>query len=401
MKNDKWFIGTFIGIIVLIILTYPITFILSRKGLVNIAFDNFKKPVYENGMFSSFTNLIEKIEVSIENRVNNYFPLYHSINSFNSNVNNNLNKGLYKLFGIDYYPVGSDSQNEMIFKTDKQFNLLNISDKDILNENMEKQINFLNDVSKLDVNTYIYFVNRAEFYDFYNINHLNNMKEYYLKFKSKLSKNIKTDELKVNNKEEYLKYFFKTDHHWNMYGAYQGYKDIMKLMNKESVDGEIFKVDGIKYIGSMGKSSYDSSLYDDLYDIKVNLKNHAVYVNDSEDIQNYKEHKIKDTNNIYYDHYVAYFNGMYGKVEYDFNQEDKANLLIIGDSFTWQIDNLIASSYNKTYIINLRYDEYENGKLDLKKFIKDNNISDVLFLYETNALMFDQYNYDFINKIER
>lgn len=398
MKNDKNLVITFIGIIVLIILTYPITFILSKKGSVNIAFDNFKQPNYGE---NKIINLVERAKTAIENRVVNYFPFYHSINSIDSNINSNLNYNLYNFFNIEYYPVGSDSQNEMIIKNDEQFNLLNITDKEKLDNRLKKQIDFFNDISKLNINTYIYFVNRAEFYDFYNINNINDMNMYYEKFIDSVDDKIKIDKLKVNNKEEYIKYFFKTDHHWNMYGAYQGYKDIMNLMGKKSIDGKIFKVDGIKYRGSMAKSSYINDLYDYIYDIDIDLKEHKVYVNDSDDLLNYKEKKIKKTNNIYYDHYVAYFNGMYGKVEYDFNQKNKSNLLILGDSFTWQIDNLIASSYNKTYIINLRYDEYEKEKLNLKEFIKENNISDILFLYETNAILFDQYDYDFINKIER
>ena len=206
-----------------------------------------------------------------------------------------------------------DSQNEVILKDNDHFILINVSKKEDLDKRLNEQINFFNEVSSI-CNTYIYFANRYEFYPFSKVNNINDMVRYYNKFKS--SVNAKIGELKVSNKEEYLKYFFKTDHHYNMYGAYASYKDIMTLMNRPYKERNIFKVDGITYMGSMAKSSYNTSLTDNLYDIEYS-KNYNIYVDDSSDLKLYKEHKIKNTNNKFYDHFVAYFNGMYSKVLYD------------------------------------------------------------------------------------
>lgn len=389
--NNKKLVITFLVIIGMVLFSYPITFILSKKGFVNIAFDNFK--VVEK-TDNKVLDLINRAKIGIENRVTNYFPFYYSINRFNASINDKLDKTLYNSLNIDYYPVGVDSQNEVILKDNDHFILINVSKKEDLDKRLNEQINFFNEVSSI-CNTYIYFANRYEFYPFSKVNNINDMVGYYNKFKS--SVNAKISELKVSNKEEYLKYFFKTDHHYNMYGAYASYKDIMTLMNRPYKERNIFKVDGITYMGSMAKSSYNTSLTDNLYDIEYS-KNYNIYVDDGSDLKLYKEHKIKNTNNKFYDHFVAYFNGMYSKVLYDTGNTTKTNLLILGDSFTWQIDNLIAEEYNKTYIINIKY---MNGTLDLKEFIKENNISDILVLYETNAVLFDQYNYNFNTKIKR
>ena len=389
--NNKKLVITFLVIIGMVLFSYPITFILSKKGFVNIAFDNFK--VVEK-TDNKVLDLINRAKIGIENRVTNYFPFYYSINRFNASINDKLDKTLYNSLNIDYYPVGVDSQNEVILKDNDHFILINVSKKEDLDKRLNEQINFFNEVSSI-CNTYIYFANRYEFYPFSKVNNINDMVGYYNKFKS--SVNAKIGELKVSNKEEYLKYFFKTDHHYNMYGAYASYKDIMTLMNRPYKERNIFKIDGIAYMGSMAKSSYNTSLTDNLYDIEYS-KNYNIYVDDSSDLKLYKEHKIKNTNNKFYDHFVAYFNGMYSKVLYDTGNTTKTNLLILGDSFTWKIDNLIAEEYNKTYIINIKY---MNGTLDLKEFIKENNISDILVLYETNAVLFDQYNYNFNTKIKR
>ena len=102
----------------------------------------------------------------------------------------------------------------------------------------------------------------------------------------------------------------------------------------------------------------------------------------------------------YYDYYVQYFNGQYGNIVYDYHNDEKENLLIMSDSYAWSIDYLIASNFNKTHVINLRYDEYKNNSFDLVKYVKDNNISKVLFLYSAEAILFDNYNYDFVGRVK-
>ena len=397
MKQDKKIIIIFISIIGFIMLSYPVTYILSKKNIVNISYDNFKVAKQEDGFLSYFTNLINRGKTAIENRVNNFFPLYHSISNISSFVNSKLDETLYNFLNLStYHSVGNTSEDEVILKDDEHLILINITSKDKLEKNMEKQINFFNKISKLPTNTYIYFANRYEFYQFDNVNYVNNMYHYKEAFKKRLN-DIKFGELDIKSKDEYLKYFFKSDHHYNMYGAYQSYKDIMTLMNEIPKEGNVFKVEDINYRGSMAKRSHIGEIIDNLYDIDIDLGEHKILVNDSEDLDLYKEHKIKNTKNIYYDHFVAYFNGMYGKIFYDFNNNSNRNLLILGDSFTWQIDNLIASHFDKTYIFNLNYVDY---KINMDDFVKENGITDILFLYETSAVIFDQYNYDFENKIE-
>ena len=70
------------------------------------------------------------------------------------------------------------------------------------------------------------------------------------------------------------------------------------------------------------------------------------------------------------------------------------------DSYAWQIDYLIASSFNKTYVVNLRYDKWKKEDLNLEEYMKERNIKKVLFLYEGGSMMFDQYNYNLEGRIK-
>ena len=84
---------------------------------------------------------------------------------------------------------------------------------------------------------------------------------------------------------------------------------------------------------------------------------------------------------------------------YDTNQKDKGNLLLFSDSMGWPIDNLIADQFDKTFVINLRYDEFAGQNFNYNQFILQNNITDVMFLYEGISILFDEYDYNFAERI--
>lgn len=53
----------------------------------------------------------------------------------------------------------------------------------------------------------------------------------------------------------------------------------------------------------------------------------------------------------------------------------------------------------KSIIWSLKFDDYKNGTFNYQEFIKKNNIKDVLFLYEGESIIFDQYDYKISKKI--
>ena len=150
----------------------------------------------------------------------------------------------------------------------------------------------------------------------------------------------------------------------------------------------------------MAKTALNDIIYDYISDIDYN-PTYKVMVNDKMPKEIFKPREIRlDRDYKYYDYYVSYFNGQYGKVVYDFNNASKENILIVGDSYTWQIDYLLAQHFNKTHVINLRYDEFKDNVFDLSSYVKNNNISKVLFLYDGGSTLFDQYNYNFEGRVK-
>ena len=114
--NNKKLVITFLVIIGMVLFSYPITFILSKKGFVNIAFDNFK--VVEK-TDNKVLDLINRAKIGIENRVTNYFPFYYSINRFNASINDKLDNNIILKQNISNISIYELQNNNIILEITK------------------------------------------------------------------------------------------------------------------------------------------------------------------------------------------------------------------------------------------------------------------------------------------
>lgn len=396
-KNNKFICACFLLIIFSVLVCYPITYFLIKKNVISLDYSNFKEaPLKEgNNIITKLDNKIISLKTSIENRITNYFPFYSNINYFYSDLNYFVNQKFYDNHKLTY--LGMNTDNEYVYRNNDFYILQSTISNDKLDKMFINQLNFYNKLLEEDISLFVYLPNRYEFTNLSNNNiTVRTKREYFNTLKAKESDKFKVKELEVNNDQEYLKYFYKTDHHWNSYGAYRGYQDIMNMMNLKPLDLNIIKTN-TKYYGSIAKSTAGKDIYDKFMYIDFN-GNYDAKVNGLENIK-YKPKEIKESKNIYYDYYVSFYNGMFGEVCFDYHNEQLDNLLIISDSYAWQIDEIIASHFNKTFVVNVRYDDFINGSLNYSDFVKKNNITKVLVLEESATALFDMYNYGTSRKI--
>lgn len=394
--KDKLFVFSFLGIIFLIFAFFPIKHIFIIKGVdtLNLT-DNWKffTPQIEYNVIDKVENFFNSKKVSIENRVTNYFPFYIELNEFYQKLNFEWNRLLYD----DIVPVKTNSNNEFIFYNEKDdFYYLenNYTTKD-LDKMLLSQVEFFNNLSDKGMDIYIYLPTRYEFTTLKE----NNLNHYVEELKNRLNEKIHIEISNIKTIEEYKKYFYKTDHHWTMDGALQGYQSIMNMFELEPLSVTPYFLKNKRYYGSIARSSMNDITYDYLSDIEQTFF-YDVTVNGSVAPKDFKPRTMSLRDYQYYDYYVQYFNGQYGEVIYDYHQEDKENLLIFGDSYAWQIDYLLAASFNKTYVINLNYDFYKNHEFSLEEYVKENNIDKIVFIQEGGATMFDQYDYGYVRKVK-
>ena len=390
MKKDKPIIVLFLIIVFGVFAFYPVKYILLKTNKLNlISSDNWK--TYEKSG-NRIKDLVMNLETAIDIRTVNYFPFYNDVTSAFYNFNIKMDS----LFSDKVYVKANyDGENLFYDKENNFYFLLNNLSSEELNSRIKTQISFYNDISDKypNVNLYVYLPLRYEVTNFSNLHNLNN---YVNKFKNGLNKNIHVSMLESINVDEYLTYFYKTDHHYNSVGALKAYNDIVKMMNiNNTKELSIVNVQS-PYYGSLARTALNKNVSDNLmdFDYQNDVKSNNL---DSK----FKPRTIVKKANPFYDYYISYYNGQYDEVIYSSDVQNNRNLLIISDSLSWQVDYILAENFENTYVINLRYGKWKTDKLYLKEYLAEHNITDILFLQEAEQQMFDLYNHNISDTVVR
>lgn len=388
--NKKVFVGVFLGIIFSIFLFVPIKEVLIHFNVLDFyKTDNWKiVPKSSNPIYDK----VESLKANLENRYNNYFPFYTYINSY-------FYKTVIKidsLFNNDVYLKDNNDLDHIFYdKENNFFYLVNNYSKEEIENRLNEQANFYNDIKRKypGVSLSLYVPLRLESTSFKNINQNN---DYINEFLNLLDNNINYKTFDSSSLDEYLKYFYKSDHHYNSYGAERAYLDILDMFGFENNIDIKHKIVKDEYYGSMAKSTLLRLSSDKLsvMDVQNNLK----VVGGDKD---FKPLTFEDKTNPFYDYYVKYFNGAYDEIIYESDNNYNRNLLIIGDSMAWQIDYLLANYFDKTYIVNTKYGKWTSNDLYLDTYINDKNITHILFLREAKNIVFDADNFHVDKKVIR
>ena len=190
-----------------------------------------------------------------------------------------------------------------------------------------------------------------------------------------------SDSLK-DHKKEYI--YYKTDHHWTTLGAYYAFLD---FANQAGLDVnpngyEKYRVSNDFYGTLYSKSGY--KVEPDKIDIFTPKdKNDQVIVE-------YKEEKKKSPT-IYNsealkkkDKYEVFLGGNHPLVDIKTTSESDKVLLLVKDSYANSFVQFLTHYYKEIIMVDPRY-YYE----DIEKLIKDKNITDMLYLYNSNTFFND------------
>lgn len=377
-KKEIIFIIIFMIIISLFICT---VFIRGQRDISIIENKNLTRiptPSVENYVDESFQ---EDLETSIIDQFLFGEEIKFKFSSLQASFIHQLQKDIMTLFSQknttskiydsqSYIPISQDiytykDDNYMIFKPRK------------LNKKLKEDIDSFTSVynKKLkDIESYFYLINQSKSIDFDNIN--NDIYEYIEK-KLQL---IDSDCLKIKSYEQYKDYFYQTDHHWNYKGSYQGYQDIIHMMcpNDQLLKPIQTKTFDTYFYGSHARKT---SLYTNKEKFTIyqyDVKAHDTYIDGLKAPYGNEEEYFLGNYSIVdgYNHYRDYYGGDFAEVMYDFHQEDQENLLVIAPSYSNSINKLVASHFNKTYFIDLRY----NQSFDIDSYLKDKDIDKVLVM---------------------
>ncbi|HNR02462.1 MAG TPA: hypothetical protein PKK59_08010 [Anaerolineaceae bacterium] len=243
-----------------------------------------------------------------------------------------------------------------------------------------------------DMNFYAYQVDGL---DYSNANPLtskiywgeaNRSFEYFLQNKPEA---LITSRLHYRNLEEYLDYFFRTDHHWNIHGTLQGYEDIYAMLaaNYPEISPMIshdrfYVFPDIEFHGSLARFSLYRIRPGDIFEVALlDLPPHKIFDSTGMELDLHHQADYLDghySTEPFTDHYVEYYGADRDLIEYVYENGSERNLMIIGDSYANAIESILAAHYHHTYSIDVR--KYPYGKFNLAEFLEEHDVDDILFI---------------------
>jgi hypothetical protein len=216
--------------------------------------------------------------------------------------------------------------------------------------------------------------------------------------------------------------YYRTDHHWTTRGAFYAYQVWCEATGHTFAGEEAYTVTQVSdsFRGSLYSKILD---YDSAYDTievmeripraeeSLTQEDYTVTA-DGEKLDGIYQEEYLDKK----DKYAYFFGGNYGEVRIchttkasntntetedvnstpnplesidgDTKDADRGNLLVIKDSFANAFVPFLIPEYNNIYMIDLRY---YNG--DMASYIRENEITDVLVLYNVSNFISDKYLY--------
>ena len=204
----------------------------------------------------------------------------------------------------------------------------------------------------------------------------------YIYSNLKYTNNIDVTDVLKNNNTKYNMYY-KTDHHWTTYGAFVAYQEYFNSKGYLPLSMQDFKIEKVsdEFLGTSSSLALGLAQEEDIYIFNRdnNLKVNYVY-----------ENKITDTlYNLDYlnkkDKYALFLDNNHGLIQIDnLDLNDNSNILIIKNSYANSFVPFVVNHYQNTHVIDLRY---FGGKVS--DYIKDNNIENILILYNLNNFYSD------------
>lgn len=408
--RDKLFAGLFAAALAVIFLWYPTAKLLDIPPADTATLGSQEQPAEASeGPLFEIRTKFEQEKARIKNLSKSHFPFYEEVLFNVPKIDNAANAALFRMSGVsEFYPVHA-SEN-YFFKSVEDGSVIRLYPYAgfYYDNGIVSMSNFYNrlaaDNPKLHFNIYsISSLSVTDALDGYRL-HMDGHGRYPEQLRTLLSPQIAFDYLKIDSLEDYRSMFYRSDHHWNIFGAYQGYQDAINMLREKNPelsepisDVEFFEVPDLVYRGSAARLTADDSLTDSIWDMRAELPPYTVQVGDrvyeSDHLMgfSYRENYWAGEWNEaeYYNHYAFYFHYDYGEVRYDFHKGSGQNLLVFVDSMSNCIEEYIASHFDKTFAVDLRYYEEQTGqKFNFKQYVEENEITDVLFFGQASSLMF-------------
>lgn len=263
--------------------------------------------------------------------------------------------------------------------------------KSEINNRIDNYTQIINTYPK--INFYLYYIERITY------SQHNPMNQYFYDadkgqalayFEKNRPEKLVLGKLILNSYDDYLNYYFRTDHHWNIHGALVAYQGIYQLLEanlpETSTPGAFTKIStlpDVLFLGSSARTSMYPIKGEEFEIIDFNLPPFKTILNGQEiSYSKSAQYLAGDySKEPYINHYGEYFGYDQPMIEFVFDNQSDRQLLIISNSFDNPRLPLVASHYAHTYSVNLLLNE----NFSLSNFLSQNLVDDILIVGENDV----------------
>lgn len=176
-------------------------------------------------------------------------------------------------------------------------------------------------------------------------------------------------------------YYYKTDHHWNIFGAYEGYASLMNSMKMNPTPKETFTFEPVQnpFYGTLYSKALAPWQQPDVMYLPVYKDAQPAVTQQTGTATRkglyWQEYLSKK------DKYSVFLGGNHGVDIVRNPQAKEGRLLIIKDSFANSMIPFLATNFKEIHIVDLRY--YNQNIYD---YIKKNQVNSVAAIYSIKQL---------------
>lgn len=176
--------------------------------------------------------------------------------------------------------------------------------------------------------------------------------------------------------------YFRTDHHWTLPGAYQGYAAYMKAQNREPREYAAFEPELVseEFYGTLYSKVLDHNMKADVMYAASQVGDIKSVVCDGKEQNSIYDERKLDTK----DKYAYFFGGNYGELRVRMKTKSDGKLLVFKDSFANSMIPFLLQDYREVIMIDLRY--YRQSVAEL---LEEEGDAEILVLYEMSNFATD------------
>lgn len=176
-------------------------------------------------------------------------------------------------------------------------------------------------------------------------------------------------------------YYFKTDHHWNIYGAFEGYKALANAVGVQPLEKSDFdfKTVSSEFYGTLYSKAITLNPQADDFILPICKKQSTITQQTGKQTRKgiYWEQYLTQK-----DKYATFLGGNHSvDVVKNADIQDNKKLLIIKDSYANSLVPFLAQNFSEIHIVDLRY--YNQN---IYEYIKENNITNLAAVYSIKQL---------------